>query len=88
LRKYEPHVDDDPVGSLIRTAWGSVADIAIAPLQDLLRLGTEARMNVPGVAEGNWRWRVEENQVTPTLLDDLADLTELYYRQPGPELPE
>jgi 4-alpha-glucanotransferase len=88
LRKYEPHVDDDPVGSLIRTAWGSVADIAIAPLQDLLRLGTEARMNVPGVAEGNWRWRCGDDQVAPALLDELADLTELYYRQPGPELPE
>ena len=37
LRKYELHVDDDPVGYLIRAAWGSVADIAIAPLQDLLR---------------------------------------------------
>lgn len=85
LRCYEPHVDEDPVGTLIRTAWASVADFAIAPLQDLLRLGTEARMNVPGVPDGNWKWRCTEDQVTPTLLDGLADLTELYYRQPGPD---
>jgi 4-alpha-glucanotransferase len=45
-------------------------------------------MNVPGVAEGNWRWRCGDDQVAPALLDELADLTELYYRQPGPELPE
>ena len=57
-------------------------------LQALRRLGTEARMNVPGVPEGNWRWRCTEDQVTPALLDWLADLTELYYRQPGPDLRE
>jgi 4-alpha-glucanotransferase len=85
LRRYEPHVDDDPVGTLIRIAWSSVADIAIAPLQDLLRLGSETRMNTPGVAAGNWRWRVQEGQVNDDLLVKLADLTELYYRQPGPE---
>jgi 4-alpha-glucanotransferase len=88
LRRYELHVDEDPVGTLVRTAWASVADIAIAPLQDLLRLGSEARMNVPGVPQGNWRWRSTEDQVTLDLLKWLGDLTELYYRQPGPDLRE
>lgn len=85
LRRYEPQVDEDPVGTLLRVAWGSVADMAIAPLQDWLRLGSEARMNVPGVADGNWRWRLTDDQVTAALLDRIAELTELYNRQPGPE---
>jgi 4-alpha-glucanotransferase len=85
LRRYEPHVDEDPVGSLLRIAWASVADFAIAPLQDFLRLGSEARFNVPGVPDGNWRWRVTEEQVTEKMLRGLADSTELYNRQPGPE---
>jgi 4-alpha-glucanotransferase len=88
LRRYEPHVDEDPVGSLVRIAWASVADFAIAPLQDLLRLGTEARMNVPGIPSGNWRWRSTADQLSMELFDRLGDLTELYYRQPGPDLRE
>src|SRR5262249_14456555 len=43
--------------ALIESAWSSAAALAIAPLQDLLNLGSEARMNVPGRAEGNWSWR-------------------------------
>jgi 4-alpha-glucanotransferase len=84
LRRYEPHIDHDPVGTLIRTAWASVADIAIVPLQDLLRLGSDARMNVPGVPKGNWRWRCREDQVTSAIMHRLAEMTELYDRQPGP----
>src|SRR5262249_38393453 len=45
---------------LMRLAWSSQAALAIAPLQDLLNLGAEARMNVPGRAEGNWSWRCTE----------------------------
>jgi 4-alpha-glucanotransferase len=85
LRKYEPHVDEDPVWHLIRTAWGSVADFAVVPLQDVLRLGTEARMNVPGVPSGNWHWRCTEEMLRSDVWNHLADLTELYYRQPGPD---
>lgn len=44
--------------SLIRTAFTSVADLAIVPMQDLLDFGSEARMNVPGVANGNWGWKL------------------------------
>ena len=85
LRKYDPHVDEDPVWHLIRTAWGSVADFAIVPMQDLLTLGSEARMNVPGTPSGNWTWRMTEEQMATPALGRLADLTELYYRQPGPD---
>jgi 4-alpha-glucanotransferase len=57
-----------------------VADRAIAPLQDVLDLGTEARMNVPGVADGNWGWRLEPGMLRPEHLDRLADLTTTYGR--------
>jgi 4-alpha-glucanotransferase len=64
----------------MRLAWGSVARLAVAPLQDVLRLGGEARMNSPGKQVGNWGWRVAEGQLTEDLLRRLADLTELYRR--------
>lgn len=49
--------------ALVRAALQSPAEIAVAPLQDLLGLGTEARMNVPGTPDGNWRWRYHWGQV-------------------------
>jgi len=52
----------------------------VAPLQDLLALGPTARMNTPGVAAGNWSWRVQENQLTLALMDRLGELTELFSR--------
>jgi 4-alpha-glucanotransferase len=85
LRRYDPHVDEEPVWHLIRAAWGSVADFAIVPFQDVLNLGSEARMNIPGVPSGNWHWRATEEQVNTSAWGQLADLTELYYRQPGPD---
>ncbi|MFT4974528.1 MAG: 4-alpha-glucanotransferase [Myxococcota bacterium] len=50
----------EPGWDLIRAAWGSTAEWAIAPLQDVLNLGGEARMNTPGVAKGNWGWRASD----------------------------
>jgi 4-alpha-glucanotransferase len=64
----------------IRLAFASVARTAIVPLQDVLNLGSEARMNTPGVAGGNWGWRYEEGALTPELAGRLRDLTELYAR--------
>jgi 4-alpha-glucanotransferase len=78
--RYAPHADLDPAWSLIRLAWASVANCAIAPLQDILRLGRDARMNRPGTTGGNWRWRFRESQLEATLLDRLAELTETYER--------
>jgi 4-alpha-glucanotransferase len=79
---YLPSVGTDPAGEMIRTGWSSVADLAIAPLQDVLGLGSEARMNVPGLAHGNWSWRVTEKQLTTKALDRLAEWTWLYNRRP------
>jgi 4-alpha-glucanotransferase len=81
LERYLPHVSAPTVAwDLIRLVWGSVADYALAPLQDVFGLGSEARMNMPGEAEGNWQWRFSADQLTPELLDRLADLTEVYNR--------
>jgi 4-alpha-glucanotransferase len=84
LKRYVPHVTDDVVWELIRVAWASVADYALAPLQDVLNLGTEARMNRPGRAGGNWRWRFSADMLTDAVLDRLADLTEVYGRWTPP----
>lgn len=64
----------------IRLAMMSVAKIAIIPIQDLLGLGTGARMNVPSTPEGNWKWRLLSGQITPALTDRLRELTETYGR--------
>jgi 4-alpha-glucanotransferase len=60
---------------LIRVAWSSVAALAIAPLQDLFNLGLEARMNIPGRADGNWAWRASEEMLTAPAFHRLSDLT-------------
>jgi 4-alpha-glucanotransferase len=71
---------------LMRLAWSSVAALAIAPFQDLLNLGREARMNVPGRAEGNWRWRCTESMLSSPAFQWLRDLTERS-RRPGTGFP-
>ena len=60
---------------LLRVAWSSVAAIAIAPLQDLLNLGAEARMNVPGRADGNWTWRCTQEMLSGREFESLCELT-------------
>jgi 4-alpha-glucanotransferase len=59
----------------MRLAWTSRAAMAIAPLQDLLDLGASARMNVPGQAAGNWRWRLTDDELKPEMFDWLGNLT-------------
>jgi 4-alpha-glucanotransferase len=60
---------------LIRLAWNSKAALAVAPLQDLLNLGAEGRMNTPGRPDGNWRWRCTDEMLSGPMWDLLADLT-------------
>jgi 4-alpha-glucanotransferase len=60
---------------LIRLAMTSVANIAIFPLQDVLGLGGAARMNFPGVAEGNWEWRYDATVLNESLASRLKNLT-------------
>ena len=80
LESYSPGAGKDPAWGLMRLAWASVADLAIAPLQDLLRLGNEARMNLPGTAEGNWRWRVDPRLLKAELFQRLGEMTTIYQR--------
>ena len=56
---------------LLRTAFASAARLAIAPLQDFLGLGSDARLNTPGSASGNWRWRLIAAQMTDELCDNV-----------------
>jgi 4-alpha-glucanotransferase len=65
---------------MIRAIMGSVANVAIVPAQDLLGLGSEARMNHPGTATGNWSFRLQPGALTPAIADRLRDLTEIYGR--------
>jgi 4-alpha-glucanotransferase len=61
--------------ALMGLAWSSAAALSMAPLQDLLNLGKEARMNVPGRPEGNWRWRSTENMLSDQAFEWLRNLT-------------
>ena len=70
----------------IRLALSSVANLAIIPLQDLLGLGTEARMNFPSKAEGNWEWRYKAQALSEELAKKLKTLTTLYGRVCQPKL--
>lgn len=65
---------------LIRGVWSSVAVYALAPMQDLLGLGTEARMNFPSRLGGNWEWRMSEEDMSADLARRLREFNELYWR--------
>jgi 4-alpha-glucanotransferase len=80
LLNYLSSNGDDLCWDLIRLAWASVAYTAIVPMQDLLELGTEARMNLPGTTANNWMWRAKNSDFTDELASKLARLTELYGR--------
>jgi 4-alpha-glucanotransferase len=67
---------------LIRLALSSIANQAIIPLQDILGLGNEARMNFPSTPEGNWEWRYQPQVLREELGDRLKNLTQLYGRAP------
>ncbi len=62
--------------ALMGLAWSSSAALAMAPLQDVLNLGSEARMNVPGLTAGNWRWRCTEDMLSAPAFQWLRALTE------------
>ncbi len=79
-QKYLNYYGEDIVGVLIRAAYSSVADIIIIPMQDILKLGSEARMNFPGKVGGWWSWRFTWNQVDPGLASHYKELSELYER--------
>ncbi|MFN2308612.1 MAG: 4-alpha-glucanotransferase [Gammaproteobacteria bacterium] len=82
LHAYLGHPAEALPWPLIRAALASVAVLAVVPWQDALALGSEHRMNTPGVAEGNWRWRFDWGQVPEGLAARLRGLVTLYGRVP------
>jgi 4-alpha-glucanotransferase len=73
--------------AMIRAALNSVASLCVVPLQDVLGLGSEARMNVPSRETGNWRWRFQAGMLRPELAKKLAGLAEVADRLPPPVTP-
>lgn len=80
LRRYLSVDGEDVAWDLLRAAQASPADLAIAPMQDLLRLGHEARMNLPGAPSGNWGWRFGWEQLPEELAGELRAMGEAYGR--------
>lgn len=73
--------EKDGVWAFIRAALGSVADLAVIPMQDYLELGSEARINIPSTVGGNnWRWRMEKGAAAKKLAKKIARLTDIYGR--------
>ena len=82
--KRAPGGNPDAAPALMDLGWSSKAALAIAPLQDLLNLGTESRMNVPGQASGNWRWRCREDMLLSPSFEWLRNLTQNSKRSIAP----
>jgi 4-alpha-glucanotransferase len=66
---------------IIRLAMMSVANTVIIPAQDIIGLGTEARMNTPAIRQGNWRWRMPPETLTSSMIQRLAEMTRIYNRE-------
>lgn len=79
FRVYVGRDGHDASWDLIRLAWGSIAERAIAPMQDLLSQGSEHRMNIPGQAQGNWGWRMDR-WPAPWVGPRIAELSAAYGR--------
>lgn len=82
VQAYLGDSGDDIHWAMIRAASASVANLCIVPLQDVLGLGSEARMNVPSLQEGNWLWRFKSDLLRPELARKLAALAEICDRLP------
>ena len=71
---------DERPWEFIRLALGSVADLAVIPLQDYLCLGTEARINMPSTLGDNWKWRMTKGAFSEELKEKIRRMTKLYGR--------
>ena len=81
---YIGHADDGVHWAFIRAAQSSVASLSVVPLQDVLGLGSECRMNTPSLHGGNWKWRYAPGQLTTEVAAKLALLAEVTDRRPEP----
>jgi 4-alpha-glucanotransferase len=73
-----------PVWPLIRATEASVAELAVIPMQDLLELGSEGRMNTPAVGAGNWGWRAPEGSWTAEIAAKMAAIADVTDRNNDP----
>jgi len=81
-QKYLDYYNDNVTSELIRVAYASVANYVVIPMQDILDLGSESRMNYPGRPSGNWTWRFTWNQINHDISGKYSELAELYERIP------
>ncbi|MEW6702081.1 MAG: 4-alpha-glucanotransferase [Bacteroidota bacterium] len=81
-QKYFNYYGDNMTYELIRAAYASVANICVIPMQDILNLGNEARMNFPGTTGGNWTWRFTWDQVSDNLANHYKEMTIIFERPP------
>ena len=81
-QEYLNYYGDDMCFATIKAAYASVADIVVIPMQDILNLGTEARMNFPSKLGGNWTWRFTWEQINDELVQRYKRMTEMYERPP------
>ena len=82
VRRYLGRDEQDIAWDMIRLAFASTANTAVIPLQDTIKLGSEARMNVPSQGAGNWQWRFTRGMLTQEIIGRLRELVELYHRCP------
>jgi len=78
--KYSNSNGNEIAWDMIRVVWASVAALSIAPLQDFLSLGNEARMNYPGRSDGNWGWRVDSGSINRELSFKIRETNEIFGR--------
>lgn len=81
-QEYLNYYGDDMCFATIKAAYASVANIVVIPMQDILNLGTEARMNFPSKLGGNWTWRFTWDQINDELVQRYKRMTEMYERPP------
>ena len=67
---------------MMKAAWGSVAELAVVTMQDLLGLGSEARMNTPSTLGCNWKWRMKKDALSNKLAKTIRSNMQLYGRMP------
>ena len=80
IRKYF-NIDIYNIGfSFVKSLWSSIANTTIAPVQDILSLHSDARMNTPGTTKNNWKWRLKTNELNNKVCENLREITELYGR--------
>ena len=80
LRRYFSTDASDICWVMIRACFSSVANMAVVPMQDVLKLDSWARLNTPGVGEGNWAWRFEDKDMDTKLEERLFETAKLYGR--------